>query len=237
MSPRVNYRGATVVSERPGSPLLARGRGFVVPHPRLGTFREWREPPLSYGCGATCGCATTRRCERRSTRADRVVPVFCFDDRLLHGRHASGPRTQFLIECLADLDRSLRELGVRPRDPPRRRRSASSPSCAARSAPTPSTSAADVSPFARRRGERARRAFADGRHRAPLASGPERDRRRRDRDRVRRAVLGLLPVPSQVARRAAARRARRAALDPAAAVEARQGPASRRSPRSGSSRR
>ena len=26
---------------------------------------------------------------------DRVVPVFCLDDRLLDGRHASGPRTQF----------------------------------------------------------------------------------------------------------------------------------------------
>jgi deoxyribodipyrimidine photo-lyase len=33
--------------------------------------------------------------------ADGVVPAFCFDDRLLHGRHASGPRTQFLLECLA----------------------------------------------------------------------------------------------------------------------------------------
>jgi deoxyribodipyrimidine photo-lyase len=43
--------------------------------------------------------------------ADHLVPVFCFDDRLLAGRHASGPRTQFLIECLADLDRSLRARG------------------------------------------------------------------------------------------------------------------------------
>ena len=39
--------------------------------------------------------------------------MFCFDDRLLHGRHASGPRTQFLLECLADLDESLRERGSR----------------------------------------------------------------------------------------------------------------------------
>jgi deoxyribodipyrimidine photo-lyase len=31
---------------------------------------------------------------------DRVVPVFCFDERLLNGRHRSGPRTQFLLECL-----------------------------------------------------------------------------------------------------------------------------------------
>lgn len=38
---------------------------------------------------------------------DEVVPVFCLDDRLLHGRHASGPRTQFLLECLRDLDARL----------------------------------------------------------------------------------------------------------------------------------
>jgi deoxyribodipyrimidine photo-lyase len=44
-------------------------------------------------------------------RHERVVPVFCFDDRLLHGRHESGPRTQFLLECLADLDAGLRERG------------------------------------------------------------------------------------------------------------------------------
>ena len=42
---------------------------------------------------------------------EQVVPVFCFDPRLLHGRHMSGPRTQFMIECLEDLDRGLRERG------------------------------------------------------------------------------------------------------------------------------
>ncbi len=42
---------------------------------------------------------------------DRVIPVFCFDDRLLGGRHASGPRTQFLLECLRELDGALRERG------------------------------------------------------------------------------------------------------------------------------
>jgi len=42
---------------------------------------------------------------------DAVVPVFCLDDRLLHGRHASGPRTQFLLECLAGLDAGLAERG------------------------------------------------------------------------------------------------------------------------------
>ena len=38
-------------------------------------------------------------------RRERVVPVFCFEDRLLDGRHASGPRTQFLLECLGELSR------------------------------------------------------------------------------------------------------------------------------------
>jgi deoxyribodipyrimidine photo-lyase len=42
---------------------------------------------------------------------DRVIPVFCFDDRLLGGRHASGPRTQFLLECLGELDEALRDRG------------------------------------------------------------------------------------------------------------------------------
>jgi deoxyribodipyrimidine photo-lyase len=42
---------------------------------------------------------------------ERVVPVFCFDAGLLHGRHRSGPRTQFLLEALGDLDASLRERG------------------------------------------------------------------------------------------------------------------------------
>jgi deoxyribodipyrimidine photo-lyase len=43
---------------------------------------------------------------------DPVVPVFCLDRRLLRGRHASGPRTQFLLECLEDLADSLRRRGV-----------------------------------------------------------------------------------------------------------------------------
>lgn len=42
---------------------------------------------------------------------DVVVPVFCFDPRLLRGRHGSGPRTQFLLECLADLREALRRRG------------------------------------------------------------------------------------------------------------------------------
>jgi deoxyribodipyrimidine photo-lyase len=42
-----------------------------------------------------------------------VVPVFCLDDRLLHGRHRSASRTQFMLEALSDLDGSLRERGSR----------------------------------------------------------------------------------------------------------------------------
>jgi deoxyribodipyrimidine photo-lyase len=53
-------------------------------------------------------------------RRGRVVPVFCLDDRLLHGRHASGPRTQFMLECLVDLDEQLGGLLVIRRGPPER---------------------------------------------------------------------------------------------------------------------
>ncbi|HTX11015.1 MAG TPA: deoxyribodipyrimidine photo-lyase [Solirubrobacteraceae bacterium] len=51
--------------------------------------------------------------EAARKRADHLVPVFCFDDRVLHGRNASGSRTQFMLECLANLDRSLRARGSR----------------------------------------------------------------------------------------------------------------------------
>ena len=48
-----------------------------------------------------------------AAQADRLTPVFCIDERLLNGRHASGPRTQFMLECLADVDGQLRERGNR----------------------------------------------------------------------------------------------------------------------------
>jgi len=44
---------------------------------------------------------------------ERVAAVFCLDRGLLKGRHRSGPRTQFLLECLRDLDVQLRERGSR----------------------------------------------------------------------------------------------------------------------------
>lgn len=44
---------------------------------------------------------------------ERVLPVFCLDERLLHGRHSSGARTQFLLEALADLGQELSKAGSR----------------------------------------------------------------------------------------------------------------------------
>jgi deoxyribodipyrimidine photo-lyase len=89
---------------------------------------------------------------------ERVVPFFCLDDRLLHGRHSSGPRTQFLLECLEDLDRSLRERGsglVVRRGRPEEELARLAREVDARSVHF----AGDVSPFARRR---ARRIALDG---------------------------------------------------------------------------
>ncbi len=85
------------------------------------------------------------------------MPVFCFDDRLLDGRHASGPRTQFLLECLADLDGELRQrrsgLVIRRGRPEHE---------LARLAEEVGAEAIhdteDVSPFAHKRAERMRRA-------------------------------------------------------------------------------
>jgi deoxyribodipyrimidine photo-lyase len=41
-----------------------------------------------------------------------IVPAFCLDDRLLHGRHRSGSRTAFLLESLNDLDGQLSSRGA-----------------------------------------------------------------------------------------------------------------------------
>jgi len=82
--------------------------------------------------------------------AGTVVPVFCFDDGLLGGRHASGPRTQFLLECLGELDAALRQRGSRlflRHGPPRREL----PALAAEVGADAVHVSADVGPFARRR--------------------------------------------------------------------------------------
>ena len=86
---------------------------------------------------------------------DGVVPVFCFDDRLLRGRHASGPRTQFLLECLADFDERTGGLLVVRHGPPEREL----PALAREANATALHFTADSGPFARRRIERVVRAM------------------------------------------------------------------------------
>ena len=86
---------------------------------------------------------------------DGVVPVFCLDDRLLRGRHASGPRTQFLLECLVDLDERTGGRLVVRRGPPEREL----PALAREANATALHFTADSGPFARRRIERVVRAL------------------------------------------------------------------------------
>jgi deoxyribodipyrimidine photo-lyase len=93
-------------------------------------------------------------------RHDQVVPVFCFDERLLAGRHASGPRTQFLLESLAELREALRQRGgelfLR-----RGRPESELVSLARETGCEEVHFAYDVSPYARKRGQRVARAFRD----------------------------------------------------------------------------
>jgi deoxyribodipyrimidine photo-lyase len=84
---------------------------------------------------------------------DAVVPVFCLDPRLLEGRHRSGSRTQFMLECLDDVDASLRELGSRlvvRRGAPEREL----PELARELEAQAVHATADVGPYARRRDQR-----------------------------------------------------------------------------------
>ena len=90
-------------------------------------------------------------------RCERVVPVFCFDDRLLRGRHSSGPRTQFMLECLADLDERLGGLLVFRRGRPERELAALAGDAKA----TEMHFSADSGPFARRRIDRVLRAMRE----------------------------------------------------------------------------
>jgi deoxyribodipyrimidine photo-lyase len=85
-----------------------------------------------------------------AAQADRLVPVFCLDPRLLGGRHRSGSRTQFMLDCLHDVDRSLRDLGSRlviRRGIPERELPALARELGARAV----HATADVGPYARRR--------------------------------------------------------------------------------------
>jgi deoxyribodipyrimidine photo-lyase len=82
--------------------------------------------------------------------ADRMTVAFCFDEQLLGGRHRSGPRTQFMLESLAELGDELRDRGSRlfvlDGDPATELRA-----LADRVGATELHFSADVGPFARRR--------------------------------------------------------------------------------------
>ena len=93
-------------------------------------------------------------------RHEVVIPVFCLDERLLNGRHASGPRTQFMLECLHDLKASLTARGSdlvvchgRPeQEVPRLARAAGARAV---------YFTGDVSPYARDRGRRIQAALGE----------------------------------------------------------------------------
>jgi deoxyribodipyrimidine photo-lyase len=99
-----------------------------------------------------------------------VIPVFCFDDALLTGRHASGPRTQFLLESLTELDSQLRDRDSRlfvRRGLPQREL----PALARELGATSVHFSADVGPFARRRQAQVKRALSDAGVRAVAHPG------------------------------------------------------------------
>jgi deoxyribodipyrimidine photo-lyase len=91
-------------------------------------------------------------------RHDRVIPVLCLDDRILAGRHRSGPRTQFMLECLVDLDAALRKrnsgLVIRRGDP-----AEEIPALCEEVGAAEVHASLDVTPFAVRRDERVRAAL------------------------------------------------------------------------------
>src|SRR4051794_10753072 len=90
----------------------------------------------------------------------QVLTVFCLDDRLLRGRHASGPRTQFMLECLHDLNASLRERGgalIVRRGAPEHELPKLARAAGARAV----YFTGDVSPYARERGKRVHAALTE----------------------------------------------------------------------------
>ncbi len=91
-------------------------------------------------------------------RHEQIVPVFCLDDRLLHGRHASGPRAAFLLDCLTDLDEQLAARGARlviRHGPPEREL----PALAREAGASEVHLSADPSPFEALRGRQVRAAL------------------------------------------------------------------------------
>lgn len=83
-------------------------------------------------------------------RHERLIPVFCLDDRLLQGPNRSGARARFMLSCLEELRLRLRDLDcdlivVRGRP------ELVLPELAAAHGVDEVLACADVSPFARRR--------------------------------------------------------------------------------------
>jgi deoxyribodipyrimidine photo-lyase len=92
--------------------------------------------------------------------ADRMTVAFCFDEQLLGGRHRSGPRTQFMLESLAELGDELKDRGSRlfvlDGDPATELRA-----LADRVGATELHFSADVGPFARRRQREVKEAMGE----------------------------------------------------------------------------
>src|SRR4051794_36914931 len=97
-----------------------------------------------------------------AAKAERVVPLFVFDERLLASRFAAPNRVAFMLEALADLDEALRKAGgrlfVRRGDPVREAVTVAR-DCGA----TQLHVSADWSAYARRREQRLARACEEER--------------------------------------------------------------------------
>lgn len=97
-----------------------------------------------------------------AARAERVVPLFVFDEGLLRSRFAAANRVAFMLEALRDLDESLRRVGARlfvRRGDPVREAVAVARECGASQIHV----SADWSAYARAREERLARACAEER--------------------------------------------------------------------------
>ncbi len=97
-----------------------------------------------------------------AARAERIVPLFVFDERLLGSRFAAPNRVAFMLEALHDLDEALRRAGGRlfvRRGDPVREAVAVARECGAGALHV----SADWSAYARRREERLARACAEER--------------------------------------------------------------------------
>jgi deoxyribodipyrimidine photo-lyase len=97
-----------------------------------------------------------------AAKAERTVPLFVFDERLLGSRFAAPNRVAFMLEALHDLDRRLRKTGARlfvRRGDPVREAIATARECGA----TQLHVSADWSAYARQRERRLARACAEER--------------------------------------------------------------------------